>query len=62
MMKDVVDIGVVISAALAITLGEVSPSRHLVELMRAGDRCELVTSELMLLELVAAARVTVARP
>jgi putative PIN family toxin of toxin-antitoxin system len=51
MMKAVIDTGVLVSAALAITAGTVSPSRHLVETALAGERCEVVTSEPMLREL-----------
>jgi putative PIN family toxin of toxin-antitoxin system len=51
MMKVVIDTGVFVSAALSIAAGNVSWSRELVEEALAGERCEIVTSEMMLLEL-----------
>jgi putative PIN family toxin of toxin-antitoxin system len=50
MMKVVIDTGVLVSAALAVSAGQVSLSRELVEDALAGERCELVTSEPMLRE------------
>jgi putative PIN family toxin of toxin-antitoxin system len=50
-MKVVVDTGVLVSAALSIAAGNASYSRKLVEEALAGERYELVTSEMMLLEL-----------
>jgi putative PIN family toxin of toxin-antitoxin system len=51
MMKVVIDTGVFVSAALSIADGNTSGSRELVEEALAGERYELVTSQMMLLEL-----------
>ncbi len=50
-MKVVIDTGVFVSAALSIAAGNTSRSRELVEEALAGERYELVTSHMMLLEL-----------
>jgi putative PIN family toxin of toxin-antitoxin system len=51
MMKVVIDTGVFVSAALSIAARNSSWSQELVEESLAGERFELVTSEMMLLEL-----------
>lgn len=50
-MKVVIDTGVFVSAALSIAAANASSSRKLVEEALAGERYELVTSEMMLFEL-----------
>jgi predicted nucleic acid-binding protein len=50
-MKAVIDTGVLISAALAISAGSASRSRQLVENGLTGERYEIVTLEPMLREL-----------
>ncbi len=50
-MKVVIDTGVFVSAALSIAAGNASWSRELVEEGLAGERYEVVTSDMMLLEL-----------
>ena len=50
-MKVVIDTGVFVSAALSIAARNATPSRELVEAALTGERYEVVTSEMMLLEL-----------